>query len=811
MANLDPRFFCTSDIDSYFVDNASGLPLSGGIVTFYSDVNRISLKPVYQLTGTPGNYTYSALPNPLPLSSAGTYTDEVGNNIVIYYYPFTGTPDDDTGVQELYYITCVNSGFVPQFIRQGWPQAAGSNTPPIVDEEIDNFIPNGQFLAHNNISSLTEPPITALTFGAQTIDAQAIAQGGWYFAYTNGTNATFSNTFAQIPSSGGWGINSFPKYLFTFNCTSIGGTPPTRDLWITWPDINKFSSGNPPGSIPYTLFFDARSNDGNSYTFTLYQIYYFGTGGSPSTSFFSSPIATINIGPSSTLVSQNIQNITWLVNQGTIGTNGDDFVGLALRGPASGWNVSMSDFVLAQGNETFLSFPVETNDQMLSRGVAGFMPTPNPDGSDLYLPLILTPQGMIFDHSEISTIVAKPLANGLNNELLCDGNNYLCGGYSSIGIPYKRLFNMLYDTSNNLAEFGSGASFIQSYINSGLTSQIYLTTNQAGAVTHPAVGAGLGSFTFRSGTNGAATVNYTAYANADNFVTVFSNFTNGTHSGNLFADNNTTMSFTSLNTPLGGEYYKVLIGTVTASTLANTGMAGKYFTFSNHATDYYFWFYVTNETDPAPGGTGIQCDIDTNMSAADVAIAIATRLGEAQIDFITCSAASSIAAGDYFTFYANSPSPQEYVLWYQINGVGTQPVVSGTPIYLLTNIGSADSAATVADKTQNALNTYLFATPDLRGMFLRGNDPTGIWDLDVAKRYSFLGAILGTNPGTFELDQLISHDHSIANITNIIGPGGTGAVYTTGPAGTLTSPVTNFTGGTENRPVNMSVNWFIKY
>ena len=251
-----------------------------------------------------------------------------------------------------------------------------------------------QFLAHTSPTSVTEPPITQLTFaGPQTIDIQPIAQGGWYFAYTDGNMATFTNSFSQIPSSGGWGSVNYPKYVFNFVCKTFDATAKTRDLWITWPDINKFSSN--PG--PYTLYFDARSNDGNSYVFSLYQVYYFGSGSVSPGIFSTNPIATITIGPGATLVSQNIQNITWLTNQGTIGPNGDDFVGLALRGPASGWNVSVSDFVLAEGNETFTSFPIQTNDQMLSRGVAGFMPTPAPDGSDLYLPLILTPQGLTFN------------------------------------------------------------------------------------------------------------------------------------------------------------------------------------------------------------------------------------------------------------------------------------------------------------------------------------------------------------------------------------------------------------------------------
>jgi hypothetical protein len=55
---LDSRFICTSDLDTYYVDKTTGQPMSGGIVTFYEDENRTVLKSVYQITGTPPDYTY---------------------------------------------------------------------------------------------------------------------------------------------------------------------------------------------------------------------------------------------------------------------------------------------------------------------------------------------------------------------------------------------------------------------------------------------------------------------------------------------------------------------------------------------------------------------------------------------------------------------------------------------------------------------------------------------------------------------------------------------------------------------------------
>ena len=710
MANLDSRFICTSDLDTYYVDNATGLPLSGGIVTFYSDVNRTSLKPVYQLTGTPGNYSYQPLNNPCTLSSSGTFQDALGNNIIPFYYPFTGTPEDNSGVQELYYVTVVNSGFVPQFIRQGWPQSAGSVSPTPSDVEVENYIPNGQFLAHNNIVSLTEPPRASLTFttvaGSVAVYAQPIAQGGWEFTYSQSSTATFNNSFTTIPSSGGWGMNSFPRYIFNFNCTSIGNTPQYRDLRIIWPDVNKFSSGNPPGDIPYTLFFDAKSNDGNSYTFSLYQFYYYGTGGITD-NYIENFVGSITIGPNTTFVSVNVNDILFPANESTIGSNNDDHVGLALRGPMSGWNVSVSDFLLAQGNDTFTSYPVQTNDQMLSRGVAGWMPTPDPTGLDLYLPLVLTPQGMIFDHSIVGQIIAKTelSTNPVNNELYMNGSTYLASAYSSIGIPYQRLMNYLLANS---AAISNG-------------------TVQLNANIIPLTGTGA------------------------NFVTLF----------NVTAAL-TTEFIVQINTTASG-------GSATGSgaiTIAATS-ANNYYTATVH----------------------------------------------------------SVPTGGYYWSFVDGTANLTYNVWYSINGVGTAPATP-TGANIQVNLTGTPTIVSTIASTLAAVNQYQFLVPNLQGLFLRGWDPNGIYDLDYATRANrgiqfnntTIQTQYGTSVGTLELQAFIDHTHNAPASSGgqFIGTGtggnnyGTGADTTSSPSITGTATTPN-NGGTETRPVNFAVNYFIKY
>src|SRR3990167_9480669 len=91
----DQRFIESPSLQNVFRDKDSGEPLSAGIVTFYSDTQRSTLKNIYQqIRQQDGTYTYATLPNPLTLSSIGTYVDNSGNDINVYCYPFTGAPTD---------------------------------------------------------------------------------------------------------------------------------------------------------------------------------------------------------------------------------------------------------------------------------------------------------------------------------------------------------------------------------------------------------------------------------------------------------------------------------------------------------------------------------------------------------------------------------------------------------------------------------------------------------------------------------------------------------------------------------------------
>lgn len=137
---LDPNFIVSIDLQEYLVSKDDGLPLSAGLIYFYEDTARTVPKLVYQLTGAPENYTYTPLPNPMVLSSAGTTVDANGNYTPVYYYPY-----DDEGNLQLYYIAVYNSLGVQQFTLQGWPNITAEDEPGNSNTVVQNQISNSQF------------------------------------------------------------------------------------------------------------------------------------------------------------------------------------------------------------------------------------------------------------------------------------------------------------------------------------------------------------------------------------------------------------------------------------------------------------------------------------------------------------------------------------------------------------------------------------------------------------------------------------------------------------------------------------------
>jgi len=107
-----------------------------------------------------------------------------------------------------------------------------------------------------------------------------------------------------------------------------------------------------------------------------------------------------------------------------------------------------------------------------------------------------------------------------------------------------------------------------------------------------------------------------------------------------------------------------------------------------------------------------------------------------------------------------------------------------------------------------------FNLPDMRGRFLRGTNHATGRDPDAGSRLaSAPGGNTGDNVGSLQNDQLRSHNHAYTTMWQDSGivsghmQGGSSTSYTIWnySFGTL------FTGGSETRPLNVGVNYIIKY
>jgi hypothetical protein len=111
-----------------------------------------------------------------------------------------------------------------------------------------------------------------------------------------------------------------------------------------------------------------------------------------------------------------------------------------------------------------------------------------------------------------------------------------------------------------------------------------------------------------------------------------------------------------------------------------------------------------------------------------------------------------------------------------------------------------------------------FNLPDLRGVFLRGVSGTGndsFTDPDAESRISrHTGGAIGNNPGSYQTDEIESHNHDwrYGSESDDSGYGGSYSefTFTGGSFNDASSPI-NYRGGNETRPSNAYVHYIIKY
>lgn len=831
---IDPRYIADLSLQQYLVDKDSGLPLAGGKVFFYRDASRTEFKDVYKLAGDPPNYSFVPLDNPVILSAVGTFQDADGNDIIPYYLPlFIDAQDNITDIPDLYYVVVESFSGVSQFTREGWPpNSEEGGGGDVILGNISNYIPNGQFLTHNNYWNNTT---------SQVLDSGStiIAPGGWTFELPDDVQSTNILTFTEIPTWTGNPPES-PPFQVTIQCTEPNSADDIKSLRIKFNDVNIFSSN----TQYYTFGFSGVSNSTNV-DVIINLVKYFGEGG---TAFVPAPITTF------TLEAGNQQFFsTPLIfedNAGDTFGTGQTYVAIDISFSRSiSFNVSMTDFVLVQGNTTLEDYPVQTNADTLARAVTGWMNKPDYNGQDLYLPLILTRGGMEFDHGQIGNIVAYdgPVGNPssaltdtpppITNYMPADGSSYLFDDFSTLGIPYSRYGDFLLATSPifYIPRYGTGADFVTPYAFPSSTTDMRLTVNSNGSGISGATDGNTG-WSFVEGVNyngsstGSVSINYTAYSNVADTILCVGNFQPPAERSPTAGTTSFTVNELNFQTGLEAQqfYAFTVLCTNAASLIEGSGQPGKYFGFGDATVDFYIWFNVTGEVDPVPGGYtfGIECNLTSTPTAAaqDVANVVREIMNAYQITMINIT--NTVTTGQYWLFSANPASPVNYYVWYNVNGAGGNPNIGGR-IGIEVPVLGFYTTADIRHVTLVALGSYQFAAPDLRGMFPRGADFTGIYDLDVAQRWSSISGISGANYGTFEFQQFLDHFHWLANtdafsgteaplaIDNYLVPTLTGSgetSYDLDGSDTIASiGLSGNSGGTETRPVNFYVNWCVKY
>jgi len=799
---LDPNFVIAPSLQSYFVSKDTGLPLTNGYIRFFIDGTNIP-KPVYELSGTFPDYTYTVLPNPLSLSSVGTPLDPSGNDIIIYYFPFDGTPDAPGNVQ-LYTIAVYDMNGVLQFTRNAWPNFSTGTVN--VNDEVTNLIPNGQFVLHNNI-----PASAANNYVANkvTADSTNIAPGNWFFDIGPTSTATNLITFPEYTSPIQEPTGN-PRYAVQI--VTSGGSDTVKDLCIRFPNVNSFSSS----STAYNLYFEAMANGSSISNVQLLIGHNFGTGGSPSAS-------TETIVTSFTLTTAITPFNTELIfppqTGKSLGTNNDDYVEICIRLPTTASQSALfTNFALTLNNSILTQFPSESEIDQIARSFDNSLNPPNEYPSainplgilnyDLYLPMTWTPNGLQADHTVVGKINAAVYHTANIGELLCDGSQYLTSDFDSNGIPYQRLQSVLYDEGVNLGVniplYGTGSNFATAYTyNTGaFATSFRITTNKPGAqaaiVDHGT------TFTIPAATAAGTTTNVNAYNTATNALIVYGIVVGSVGSG--AANVSVGGGFTVTQVINNSLSYQIFTLSAIPTGAGITG--GQYFTYNtNSGTNYYVWFKVDGVgADPAVGGrTGILVNIASTFTAIDVTNILREVLNGFAISSAQTVAAGSIVAGSYFTFAANSVT---YYVWYQVNSSGTAPVGSAATTAIKVILTGSETAAQVVTATQQAINKFIFAVPDFRGAFLRGVRGTGMWDVNAASRWSVISGVSGNSLGTFEPDTFQSHIHNYNQASIIAGAQLASAGATSILA--LTATATTATGNAETQPINAYVNWFIK-
>lgn len=466
----NPYIVESPSLENLFRNKDSGLPLSNGVVKWFKDTGgRNELKDIYQQVREPdGTYSYVTLPNPLTLSSIGTYSDNDGNDINVYLWPYVGAPTDTVpGASEKYYIEVYSaappiSNSALQFTRENWPpNTSGGNNPSDFFEGGGNQISNPQFVEVNFVPDTGATTYTFSVTGAQS----TLIAPDWYID-TNGTGTVIVEQIDDVDVS----ATSNPPYALYIDSTGVTSVT-LRQRILHSPRL--FSTNFVCGSI------QAASEDASP--ITLNMSFIVSSGGAP-IEFFSDQ--TTADGTFTTLTgTKQITNL----NSDPSDTG---YVDITIEvPPARKVQITSIQIVQVENNQSLIPFIQESTPRQIDHLYHDAYP--------------IVPVGALIDFAGFPTI---------EHYLLCDGTAYS-------RITYQQLFRALTTTetvslTNTVATFtvvsaanyyigmaieGTGipaATTISNIVGTTITMSNAATATASSVVTFFAWGDGDGSTTF---------------------------------------------------------------------------------------------------------------------------------------------------------------------------------------------------------------------------------------------------------------------------------------------------------------------------
>lgn len=368
MATLDSRYIISPPLQEVFRDKDTGLPLRNGYVQFFRDTDRSAGKDVYKLDGTPGNYTYTSLGSTVTLTQNGTWSDGLGNDISIAYFPFL----EVGGVEEIdrYFIRVFSVDDVEQFTREAWPRIGEESED---DDNFVNYIADGQFWNHRNLPNGGQvvQGASIISYGGGMITSPSSFSDTWSVnippSSTSNDTITFERfgSFSSVP-----GAN--PRYAARYKTTAPDASDTFKTFSYQISNVNFLSSD----TEFLTFQFEANSNLTGPVVVEFIIQKNFGSGGSPGTN---TPITSFTIQPG---WGKYTVNFVMGDNSGkNLGATDDDILTPFLSLPTDQViDLSLTNFILRDGSFQSLKYPEQTPRQNQSHTLT--MPVPAHDLSD---------------------------------------------------------------------------------------------------------------------------------------------------------------------------------------------------------------------------------------------------------------------------------------------------------------------------------------------------------------------------------------------------------------------------------------------